>query len=142
MFDRLELYPTVDRMALGTLLLGGGQRHVSVDDLHAEVRRAGSSISPATIYGCIHALSNVGLLRASGIECGRLVYQAAEGDRSPLRIVRASIQDTANIPEDVAIEQGLPGSIVGRSPVVAKSPRPDSSDAPTGLAPSSDGNRA
>ena len=60
---RAGLRPTRQRVALGTLLLGGEDRHVSAEMLHAEALAQGEHVSLATVYNTLGAFCAAGLLR-------------------------------------------------------------------------------
>jgi Fur family iron response transcriptional regulator len=66
------LRPTRQRLALGTLLFGKGDRHVSAELLHAEAVRAGERVSLATVYNTLHQFKRAGLVRELAIE-GKLM---------------------------------------------------------------------
>jgi Fur family iron response transcriptional regulator len=75
--DRLRsvgLRPTRQRLALARLLLEGGDRHVSAEALHQEVKEAGFKISLATIYNTLHQFTQAGLLREVVVEAGRSYF--------------------------------------------------------------------
>ncbi len=61
------LRPTRQRLALGTLLLGQGDRHVSAELLHAEAVAAGERVSLATVYNTLHQFKRAGLVRELAI---------------------------------------------------------------------------
>lgn len=54
---------TEPRLALARLLFTGGNRHVTAETLHKQVRQAGLSISLATIYNSLHQFMAAGFLR-------------------------------------------------------------------------------
>ncbi len=62
------LRPTRQRMSLGTLLFGSGDRHISAEQLHAESMRAGIEVSLATIYNTLNQFTEAGLLREVAVE--------------------------------------------------------------------------
>ena len=61
------LRPTRQRMALGSLLFEGEDRHVSAESLHAEATAAGQHVSLATVYNTLHQFKRAGLLREIAI---------------------------------------------------------------------------
>jgi Fur family iron response transcriptional regulator len=67
------LRPTRQRLALGELLFGGCDRHVSAEMLHAEAIAAGSKLSLATVYNTLHQFTEAGLLRELAVD-GAKVY--------------------------------------------------------------------
>ncbi|MGE0025085.1 MAG: iron response transcriptional regulator IrrA [Hyphomicrobium sp.] len=68
------LRPTRQRVALGALLFGGEDRHVSAEMLHAEALRAGEQVSLATVYNTLHQLTGAGLLRELAIDGGKAYF--------------------------------------------------------------------
>jgi Fur family transcriptional regulator, iron response regulator len=68
------LRPTRQRLALATLLLGNGDRHVTAEQLHAEAAAAGMPVSLATVYNTLHQFTAAGLLREVVAEPGRSYF--------------------------------------------------------------------
>lgn len=60
---RVGLRPTRQRMALGWLLLGKGDRHLTAEMLYEEASKARVPVSLATVYNALHQFTEVGLLR-------------------------------------------------------------------------------
>ncbi|MDP6953887.1 MAG: transcriptional repressor, partial [Alphaproteobacteria bacterium] len=65
------LRPTRQRQSLTQLMLAGGPRHFSAEQLHDDARTAGVGVSLATIYNTLHQFTDAGLLRELVIESGR-----------------------------------------------------------------------
>jgi Fur family iron response transcriptional regulator len=63
MLRQVGLRPTRQRMALGWLLFGKGDRHLTAEMLYEEATRAKVPVSLATIYNTLHQFTGVGLLR-------------------------------------------------------------------------------
>lgn len=64
--DRLRaagLRPTRQRMMLGWLLFGKGDRHVTAEQLYEESTRAGTYLSLATVYNTLRQFSDASLIR-------------------------------------------------------------------------------
>jgi Fur family transcriptional regulator, iron response regulator len=57
------LRPTRQRMILGWLLLGKGNRHVSAEDLFEEATLAKAHLSLATVYNTLRQFSEANLIR-------------------------------------------------------------------------------
>lgn len=74
------LRPTRQRLALGTLLLGQGDRHVSAELLHAEAVAAGERVSLATVYNTLHQFTEAGLLRILAIEGVKTYFDTNTSD--------------------------------------------------------------
>jgi Fur family iron response transcriptional regulator len=71
---RVGLRPTRQRVALGALLFGSGDRHVSAEILHAEATAAGEQVSLATVYNTLHQFTQAGLLRELAIEGSKAYF--------------------------------------------------------------------
>jgi Fur family transcriptional regulator, iron response regulator len=64
--DRLRcvsLRPTRQRVSLGWLLFGKGDRHVTAESLYEEAVAARVPVSLATVYNTLHQFTEAGLLR-------------------------------------------------------------------------------
>jgi Fur family iron response transcriptional regulator len=72
--------PTRQRTALGGLLFGGGDRHVTAEQLHAEAERAGVRVSLATVYNTLHQFTAAGLLREVAIEGAKTYFDTNTSD--------------------------------------------------------------
>jgi Fur family transcriptional regulator, iron response regulator len=62
------------------LLFEADNRHVTAEDLHAEARAAGVSVSLATIYNSLHQFTDAGLMREVVVEAGRSYFDTNTGD--------------------------------------------------------------
>ncbi|RIA47727.1 iron response transcriptional regulator IrrA [Dichotomicrobium thermohalophilum] len=74
------LRPTRQRIALGGLLFGSGDRHVTAEELHAEAERAGVRVSLATVYNTLHQFTGAGLLREVAIEGSKTYFDTNTSD--------------------------------------------------------------
>eukprot|EP00657_Telonema_sp_P-1_P010337 TRINITY_DN471_c0_g1_i1.p2 TRINITY_DN471_c0_g1~~TRINITY_DN471_c0_g1_i1.p2 ORF type:complete len:138 (-),score=23.30 TRINITY_DN471_c0_g1_i1:229-642(-) len=75
--DRLRsagLRPTRQRMALAALLLSAGPRHLTAEMLYDEVRKAGVTVSLATVYNCLHQFTQAGMVREVVVDPGRSYF--------------------------------------------------------------------
>lgn len=68
------LRPTRQRLALGELLFGSGDRHITAEVLHAEALAAGEQVSLATVYNTLHQFKRAGLLRELAIDGARAYF--------------------------------------------------------------------
>jgi Fur family iron response transcriptional regulator len=68
------LRPTRQRLALGGLLFAGEDRHVTAEQLHAEVVGLGEHVSLATVYNTLHQFKRAGLVRELAIEGSRAYF--------------------------------------------------------------------
>ena len=60
--------PTRQRMSLGNLLFGSGDRHITAEQLHVETVQAGIAVSLATIYNTLNQFTEAGLLREVAVD--------------------------------------------------------------------------
>ena len=74
------LRPTRQRVALGWLLFGRGDRHLSAETLFDEAQRARVPVSLATIYNTLNQFTQVGLLREIAIDGSRTYFDTNTGD--------------------------------------------------------------
>lgn len=68
------LRPTRQRLLLGGLLFGSGDRHVSAELLHAEVVAGGEQVSLATVYNTLHQFTEAGLLRELAVDGSKAYF--------------------------------------------------------------------
>jgi len=68
------LRPTRQRLALGTLLFKGEDRHVTAELLHAEAIAIGHHVSLATVYNTLHQFKRAGLLRELAIDGAKAYF--------------------------------------------------------------------
>src|ERR1700674_663394 len=74
MLRQVGLRPTRQRMALGWLLFGKGDRHLTAEMLYEEASRAKVPVSLATIYNTLHQFTQVGLLRQVAVEGSKAYF--------------------------------------------------------------------
>src|SRR5258705_6114271 len=74
------LRPTKQRIALGVLLFGGGDRHVTAEMLHDEAVRDAIPVSLATVYNTLHQFTEAGLLREVAIEGAKTFFDTNTSD--------------------------------------------------------------
>ena len=80
--ERLQeagLRPTRQRVALGWLLFGKGDRHVTAECLYEEARDAKTLLSLATVYNTLRQFSEAGLLREIAVYGSRIWYDTNTG---------------------------------------------------------------
>lgn len=68
------LRPTRQRVALGWLLFGRGDRHLCAETLFDEAQRARVPVSLATIYNTLNQFTQVGLLREIALDGARTYF--------------------------------------------------------------------
>jgi Fur family iron response transcriptional regulator len=74
MLRQVGLRPTRQRMALGWLLFGKGDRHLTAEMLYDEASRAKVPVSLATIYNTLHQFTEVGLLRQIAVDGSKAYF--------------------------------------------------------------------
>jgi Fur family iron response transcriptional regulator len=74
MLRSVGLRPTRQRMSLGWLLFGKGDRHLSAEMLYEEATRAKVPVSLATIYNTLHQFTEVGLLRQVAVDGSKAYF--------------------------------------------------------------------
>jgi len=92
---RSGLRPTQQRLSLGKLLFGAGDRHVSAEMLHQEAIQARVPVSLATVYNTLHQFTEAGLLRELTVDGARTYFDTnlsqhhhffVEGDETVLDV--------------------------------------------------------
>ncbi|MFV3074647.1 iron response transcriptional regulator IrrA [Niveispirillum fermenti] len=115
--DRLSracLRPTRQRVDLATLLFqGGGHRHVTAEQLHAEALAADMKVSLATVYNTLNQFRDAGLLREVVVEAGSTWFDTNTADHHHI------FHENSRRLLDIAAEHlrltGLPGLPPGTS---------------------------
>jgi Fur family iron response transcriptional regulator len=74
MLRGVGLRPTRQRMALGWILFGKGDRHLTAEALYEEASRAKVPVSLATIYNTLHQFTEVGLLRQVAVDGSKAYF--------------------------------------------------------------------
>jgi len=74
MLREVGLRPTRQRMALGWILFGKGDRHLTAEALYEEATRAKVPVSLATIYNTLHQFTEVGLLRQVAVDGSKAYF--------------------------------------------------------------------
>jgi Fur family transcriptional regulator, iron response regulator len=74
MLRDVGLRPTRQRMALGWILFGKGDRHLTAEMLYEEATKAKVPISLATVYNTLHQFTGVGLLRQVAVDGSKTYF--------------------------------------------------------------------
>ena len=74
MLRQVGLRPTRQRMALGWILFGKGDRHLTAELLYEEATRAKVPVSLATVYNTLHQFTEVGLLRQIAVDGSKTYF--------------------------------------------------------------------
>ena len=101
-----DLRPTLQRIALGWLLFGRGNRHVTAETLHEEATAARVPVSLATVYNTLRQFSEAGLLTEIGID-GSKTYFDTNTSRHHHFLLEDE-QTLVDIPEGHVAIAGLP----------------------------------
>jgi Fur family iron response transcriptional regulator len=116
------LRPTRQRVALGELLFGGEDRHVSAEMLHAEALALGEHVSLATVYNTLHQFTGAGLLRELAIDGGKAYFDTNTSNHNHFFIEADG--ELMDIPGDSIRVDGLPeppeGMVVSHIDVVVR----------------------
>jgi Fur family iron response transcriptional regulator len=74
------LRPTRQRIALASLLFAKGDRHLTVEELHAEAAEAGIDVSLATVFNTLHQFTEARMIRVLAVEGNRTYFDTNVSD--------------------------------------------------------------
>ncbi len=74
------LRPTRQRLRLGWLLFGGGDRHVTAERLYEEAIAARAPISLATVYNTLNQFTSAGLLKEVTVDGAKTYFDTNLAD--------------------------------------------------------------
>jgi Fur family iron response transcriptional regulator len=80
MLRSVGLRPTRQRMALGWMLFGKGDRHLTAEMLYEEASAAKVPVSLATIYNTLNQFTEVGLLRMVAVDGSKTYFDTNNSD--------------------------------------------------------------
>ena len=103
---RAGLRPTRQRLALGALLFGEHDRHVTAEMLHAEAVATGQKVSLATVYNTLHQFKRAGLLRELAIDGAKAHFDTNTSNHNHFFV--ESDGALLDIPSDAIRIDGLP----------------------------------
>ncbi len=89
MLRSVGLRPTRQRMALGWLLFGKGDRHLTAEMLYEEATRARVPVSLATVYNTLHQFTEAGLLRQVAVDGSKTYFDTNVIRRTTISSSRA-----------------------------------------------------
>jgi Fur family iron response transcriptional regulator len=104
---RVGLRPTRQRISLGWLLFGKGDRHITAEMLYDEATRARVPVSLATVYNTLHQFTEAGLLRQLAVDGAKAYFDTnttdhhhffVEGDETLMDVPDAGIT-VSDLPE-------------------------------------------
>lgn len=82
MLQAAGLRPTRQRLALGQLMFGDGDRHMTAEMLHGEAVATGERVSLATVYNALHQFRLAGLLRELAIDGAKTYFDTNTSNHS------------------------------------------------------------
>lgn len=100
------LRPTRQRLALGSLLFKGDDRHVTAELLHAEAIAIGHHVSLATVYNTLHQFKRAGLLRELAIDGAKAYFDTNTSNHN--HFFFESQGELRDIPSDAIHVDGVP----------------------------------
>ena len=116
------LRPTRQRVELAGLLFGDCDRHVTAENLHDEITKAGAKVSLATVYNTLHQFTEAGLLRQVIVDAARSYFDTNTGDHQHFFLEKEGM--LIDIPGEAISVAGVPnpppGLTVDRVDVVVR----------------------
>lgn len=103
---RAGLRPTRQRLTLGWLLFGKGNRHVTAEQLHHEAHQAKVFVSLATVYNTLHQFTEHGLLRPIATDASKAYFDTNVGDHHHFFI--EGEEEVLDIADGDTLVSGLP----------------------------------
>ncbi|HMH64951.1 MAG TPA: Fur family transcriptional regulator [Rhizomicrobium sp.] len=107
------LRPTRQRVELAGLLFSDCDRHVTAENLHDEVTRAGVKVSLATVYNTLHQFTEAGLLRQVIVDASRSYFDTNTGDHQHFFLEKEGL--LIDIPGETIAVAGVPAPPPGLS---------------------------
>ena len=98
--------PTRQRLALGGLLFAGEDRHVTAEQLHAEVVSLGEHVSLATVYNTLHQFRRAGLVRELAIDGSKAYFDTNTSNHNHFLLEQSG--QLMDIPGNSIQVSGLP----------------------------------
>jgi Fur family transcriptional regulator, iron response regulator len=122
MLREIGLRPTRQRLELGFMLFGKGDRHVTAEMLYEEACKAGVAVSLATIYNTLNQFTGAGLLRQVAVDGSKTYFDTNTSQHQHFFI--ESENDLVDIPHsEIAMGSAPvppPGYEVARMDVVVR----------------------
>lgn len=95
------LRPTRQRISLGWILFGKGNRHVTAEMLYEEAMRAKLPVSLATVYNTLHQFTDAGLPRRVAVDASKTYFDTNNSEHHHF-----FIEDKDNLLDIVADTEG------------------------------------
>src|SRR5215216_2156101 len=105
---RVGLRPTRQRVSLGWILFGKGDRHITAEVLFDEAMRSRIPVSLATVYNTLHQFTEAGLLRQLAVDGSKAYFDTnpsehhhffIEGEDALVDVPLTSGVSVAELPE-------------------------------------------
>jgi Fur family transcriptional regulator, iron response regulator len=106
MLREVGLRPTRQRMGLGWMLFGSGDRHVTAEMLHEEALKAKVAVSLATVYNTLHQFTDAGLLRQVTVDGSKTFFDTNTSQHHHFFV--ESENDLFDIPHTDAVIDKMP----------------------------------
>jgi len=106
MLRSVGLRPTRQRMSLGWILFGKGDRHLTAEMLYEEATRAKVPVSLATIYNTLHQFTEVGLLRQVAVDGSKAYFDTNASEHHHFFVEEAN--ELVDIPGNDVIVGKMP----------------------------------
>ena len=123
---KARLRPTRQRMALGWLLFGKGDRHLTAEMLYEEANRAKIAVSLATVYNTLHHFTRAGILREVLVDATRSYFDTNTSEHQHFFV--EDEKSLIDIPGELIAISGVPavpkGTELARIDVVVRVKRP------------------
>lgn len=108
------LKPTRQRVAIAEILFRDGNRHVSAEELFAELGRSDMQVSLATVYNTLHQFTDAGLLREVTVDGAKTYFDTNTHDHQHFFFedtnevvdfegINLSEADIPNVPDDMEV---------------------------------------
>jgi Fur family iron response transcriptional regulator len=127
MLREVGLRPTRQRMSLGWILFGKGDRHITAEMLYEEATKAKVPVSLATVYNTLHQFTEVGLLRQVAVDGSKTYFDTNATDHHHFYVEGAN--ELLDIPGAEMVVGQMPavpdGYEVARIDVVVRLKRKD-----------------
>jgi Fur family transcriptional regulator, iron response regulator len=119
---RVGLRPTRQRVSLGWLLFGKGNRHITAELLYEEAMRARVPVSLATVYNTLHQFTQAGLLRQLAVDGTKAYFDTNPSEHHHFFVEQDEI--LMDVPSDCVRVSDLPeppaGMEIARVDVVVR----------------------
>jgi len=116
------LRPTRPRIARARLLLEGGPRHGTAEELFQEARAVGIPVSLATVYNTLHQFTAAGLMTEVVAGSGQSYFDT--NPTSHYHYFDKTTGEIIDVPEDaiqfVKLPEPPPGKVIDRIDVVVR----------------------